>query len=173
MRIVTALVVITLSVVTGCRSASFEVGRTETVLPLGRAWVDGGKVEYVTTDASDAAMVEMAGANYVPRLADVIPDAGGASAVARVYMFPNREQISIFQAAPLPAGWANADPHYSPLWRVVRVQWLRQDRVRELKSEGELLSAEEGGDVLLEVTNIVVNCPVTRSADGRPLRGVR
>ena len=33
---------------------------------------------------------------------------------------------------------------------------------RVLKSEEELLAAEERGDVALEQTEVVVNCPVTR-----------
>jgi len=170
---ITTLVIMTLSLAAGCRSVSNEVDRTETVLPVSRAWVDGSKVEYVTTDVSDAAIAEMVGANYVPRLANTIPEAGGPSALARVYVFPDGEQISIFQVAPQPAGPANADRHYSPLWRVVMVRWLSQDRVKELKSEEELFSAERVGDVDLEVTRVVANCPVTRSADGRSLPGVR
>jgi len=170
---ITTLVFMTLTMVAGCQSASFEADRTETVLPVSRAWVDGARVEYVTTDVSDSAMAEMLGANYAPRLANSIPEPGGASALARVYVFPDGEQIGIFQVAPRPAGPANADLHYSPLWRVVMVRWLRQDKVKELKSEAELFSAEEAGEVRLEVTRVVVNCPVTRSADGRALRGVR
>ena len=57
---------------TGCASTLFDVGRSETVLPLNRAWVDGRSVEYVTTDISDAAMAKAMGANHVPRLAEAI-----------------------------------------------------------------------------------------------------
>ena len=170
---ITTLMLMTLAIVAGCQSASFEADRTETTLPVSAAWVDGNKVEYVTTDVSDSAMAEMLGVNYVPRLANVIPEPGGPSALARVYVFPGGEQISIFQVAPQPAGPTNTDRHYSPLWRVVMVRWLRQERVRELKSEGALFTAERNGDVSIEVTGVIANCPVTRSADGRALRGVR
>ncbi len=40
-------------------------------------------------------------------------------------------------------------------------------------SEEALLAAEERGDVTLELTGTVVNCPVLRSADGTPLGVLR
>jgi hypothetical protein len=42
-----------------------------------------------------------------------------------------------------------------------------------LKSEEELLAAQDKKQVELEVTDIVVNCPVTRASAGQALRGVR
>jgi hypothetical protein len=53
------------------------------------------------------------------------------------------------------------------------VRWNEPAPKRELKSEDELLAAEDDDLVSLEITDIVVNCPVTRSADGQALRGVR
>jgi hypothetical protein len=79
----------------------------------------------------------------------------------------------VFQSAPLPTGGANADRSYSPLWRMVLVRWLKPGAVRELRSEEEVLAAQERGDLALEVTDIVVNCPITRSVDGLALKGVR
>ncbi len=157
----------------GCASQIFDAGRTETVLPLSRAWVDGRTVEYVTTDISDAAMAQAAGANYAPRLAAAVGATGRSSVLERVYKFPAGEQISIFQSAPLPAGSANTVEPYSPLWRLVLVRWTVPANGRVLKSEEALLAAEERGEVVLEQTHIVVNCPITRAADGSALRGVR
>ena len=148
-------------------------GPAEVRLPLHRAWVDGRQVEYVTTDISDAAMARQEGVNHVPRLAQALGGPGRPSVTERVYKFVNGEQITVFQSAPRPAGGVNADPNYSPLWRMVLVRWLRPAALRELRSEEEVLAAQERGDVSLEVTDIVVNCPVTRSADGQALRGVR
>lgn len=116
-------------------SPFFDVGRSETVLPLSRAWVDGQQVEYVTTDISDAAMAQMMGANHVPRLADALQAAPGPSLLERVYEFPRDEQISIFQSAPAPVGAGNRDRNYSPLWRVVLVHWRSRARMRVLRSE--------------------------------------
>ncbi|MFN4362286.1 MAG: hypothetical protein ACK4F4_16350 [Hylemonella sp.] len=152
----------------GCASGPAEVR-----LPLRQAWVDGRQVAYVTTDISDATMARMEGVNHVPRLAQALGGPGRPAVTERVYKFVNGEQITVFQSAPRPAGGANADPNYSPLWRMVLVRWLRPAALRELRSEEEVLAAEERGDVSLEVTDIVVNCPVVRSAEGQALRGVR
>lgn len=153
----------------------FDQGRTETVLPLHRAWVEGRLVEYVTTDISDPAMARAEGVNYAPRLADAVGSQPGRALTERVYKFANGEQISIFQSAPNPVGAANRDASYSPLWRMVLVRWIRKPgaAVRELRSEEELLAAQERGEISLELTGIVVNCPVTRAADGGRLKGVR
>ena len=161
------------SLLTACTSPVFDVGRGETVLPLSRAWVEGEIVEYITTDISDLAMARMTGTNHVPGLAAAAKQPIGASLVARVYKFHNQEQISVFQSAPNPVGAENQDRSYSPLWRVVLVRWSGQATKRELKSEEELLAAAEKKEVALEVTDIVVNCPITRSAKGQALRGVR
>lgn len=162
-----------LSFLTACASQHVNAERTEAVLPLNHAWVDGLRVEYITTDISDAPMAKMAGVNYVPRLADAIPHGGSKSILERVYKFPGGEQISIFQSAPKPTGAANSDQNYSPLWRLVLVHWIHQEKVHELKSEAELQAAEDSGDVSLQTTAIVVNCPVIRGADQQTLKGVR
>ncbi len=167
------LLAICFPLLTACASPLFDVGRSETVLPVSRAWVDGRIVEYITTDISDLAMARMMGANHVPALAAAIKSVPGQSIVERVYKFPNEEQISIFQSAPSPVGAENRDRSYSPLWRVVMVRWNNPAMGRELKSEEELLVAQDKKQVSLELTDIVVNCPVTRSAGGQALKGVR
>ena len=162
-----------LAFLSACASAFFDVGRSETVLPLSRAWIDGRVVEYVTTDVSDLAMATMMGVNHVPRLAEAVRAPPGRSLLERVYKFPNEEQISIFQSAPSPVGATNKDRSYSPLWRVVLVRWANPRLARELKSEESLLAAEQNRELSLEITEIVVNCPVTRVRGGQALRGVR
>lgn len=158
-----------------CASAPPSAGHSQAVVAVAvsRAWVDGRTVDYITTDVSDAAAARAMGANHVPRLADALPLPGRPALLERVYAFAGGEQISIFQSAPTPAGANNTDRAYTPLWRMVAVRWVRPDRVRELKSEEELLAAEERGDVTLELTDTVVNCPVLRSADGTPLGFLR
>ncbi len=162
-----------LSALAACGSTPFVAGGAETSVPLSRAWFDGRKVEYITTDVSDAAMAQMLGVNHVPRLADALPGQGRRSVVERVYKFADGEQISVFQSAPSTAGTGGPISSYSPLWRVVMVRRLRPASGRELQSEEQVLAAAERGDVSLDVTDIVVNCPITRSVDGQPLKGVR
>jgi len=53
------------------------------------------------------------------------------------------------------------------------VHWLKPAARRELRSEEALLDAAEKGELALDVTDVVVNCPITRSVDGLPLKGVR
>jgi len=170
---ITCLFALAQLLLAGCASPVFDVGRSETVLPLSRAWVDGRTVEYVTTDISDSAMAKMMGANHVPRLADAVRALPTQSLLERVYKFPKDEQISIFQSAPNPIGGENRDRSYSPLWRVVLVHWASPAFVNELRSEESLLEAERRNELKLEVTDIVVNCPVTRASGGQALRGVR
>lgn len=172
-RLSVALVICSAALLTACASPRFDAGQTETVLPLQRAWVDGRTVQYVTTDISDAAMARAEGANYAPRLAGALGNTGRTSVLERVYKFPAGEQVNIFQSAPLPAGSANTVDAYSPLWRLVLVRWKTPANGRVLQSEEALLAAEERGDVALESTQVVVNCPITRSADGVALKGVR
>ena len=176
MKSLLALILILITfifILTGCVSTHFDASRTETVLPLNKTWVDGQKVEYVTTDISDPTMAKAAGVNYVPRLADAIPSTTSKSILERVYKFSNGEQISIFQSAPKPAGGLNEDHDYSPLWRLVIVKWVKPANLRELKSESELLSAEDAKEISIETTNIVVNCPITKGVDGSRLKGAR
>lgn len=168
-----SILAISVSMLTACASPIFDVGRSETVLPVSRAWVDGRRVQYITTDVSDVAMAQMMGVNHVPGLAFALKAAPGQAFVERVYKFPNAEQISIFQSAPNPVGAENRDQSYSPLWRVVMVRWADAAQKRELRSEEELLAAEDKQELSLEVTDIVVNCPVTRSDRGPSLKGVR
>ena len=125
---------------------------TGITLPRQHAWVEGRRVEYVTTDISDAAMARQAGVHHVPRLAGAVAR-GAASLTERVYKFSDGAQISVFASGP-------PDPNYSPLWRLVLVHWKPARPPRELRSEEAVLAAAEAGEVELDVTGIVVNCPI-------------
>lgn len=131
-------------------------------LPRLQAWVDGRRVDYVTTDISDGPMAAQAGVNHVPRLRDALGQ-GRASITERVYKFSDGRQISVFPSAPTAAG-APPDASYSPLWRLVLVAWKPGASVRELRSEEAVLAAAEAGELSLDVTDIVVNCPIVPGA---------
>jgi hypothetical protein len=131
-------------------------------LPLVAGWFDGQEVQYVTTDVSDPdAAVEMS-ANYVPRLANAItpPEPGKPGAVERIYRVANFTQGSVLPSIPSPTGAANRDRNYSPIWQVHLVRWADSAKPHLLRSEEEILSAEEKGLLTITRTNIVVNCPV-------------
>jgi len=161
------------ALVGACSSLPDPGGHPVVSLPLNFAWVDGRKVEYVTTDISDPAMASALGVNLVPRLAQAVPAQGRPSLVERVYKFVDDSQITVFQSAPAPTGPGNADASYSPLWRMVLLRWHKPSLARELKSEEQILSAVESGELSMAITNIVVNCPITRSVDGKAIRGAR
>lgn len=152
-------------------------GAPTVTLPLQQAWFEGRRVGYVSTDVSDAAMARKMGVNHVPQLAAAAaPDGsppGTRSATERVYMFPGGEQINVFPSAPQPAGAANANRAYSPLWLVVMVHWQPGHRVQTLRSEEAVLAAAERGELRLTRTTVVVNCPVLIDADGRSLANTR
>ncbi|MDP3845901.1 MAG: hypothetical protein Q8R10_05690 [Pseudomonas sp.] len=147
----------------GCAGA--DLSRVE--LPLLPGWYDGQLVYYITTDISDAPMAAKMQANYVPRLANALPDAPGPFPLAtfdRVYKFVDGSQPSVLPSIPLPLGAGNQDPAYSPLWHVYEVRWLRGPHT-ELRSADALLQAQEEGRVSVRPTGIIANCPVVRVGD--------
>jgi hypothetical protein len=139
----------------------------EITLPLKEAWFEGQIVHYVSTDISDAGIAKKQGINYVPALADTLK----FGPVERAYKFPNDEQVTVLPSIPRPVGGTNADPNYSPLWVLVMVRWRSGIAPHTLKSEEEVLAAEEKGEVELTRTKIVANWPVVR-ARGTALQGV-
>jgi hypothetical protein len=149
------------------------------VLPALPAWYEGRLVRYVVTDISNADMARMMGANTAPRLGDALPAvvvAGTARprhAVERVYKVLNPEQPAVFPSIPAPLGPDSRDRVYSPVWRVVEARWQPDRTVRELKSEEEVLKAAERADVVLTVTEVVINCPVVWVEGQPPLPGTR
>lgn len=63
------------------------------------------------------------------------------------------EQRNIIDVLP-------GDPGYTPLWAVVMVTWKDGVTPRTLRSKSDVDAAMAAGDVTLERTDIVVNCPV-------------
>lgn len=144
-------------------------------LPLVPGWYDGHRVHYITTDASDRNAAKDAGANYAPRLESAIPDSprapGQRTVLERIYAVTNFKQDSILPSAPVPVGHESADAAYSPLWLVHRITWLPGTTPRVLRSEEEVLDAEEKKLIAIAPTRIIKNCPVIFSARDGLLRG--
>ncbi len=143
------------------------------VLPLVQGWHEGSKVYYLTTDVSDYGMAQKLGVNFVPRLLDGLPSypkpPGLKTVLERIYVFPDGEQGSILPSTPKPLGAGNQDVHYSPLWLLYEVQWQPEAIPVLLTSEEDLLAAEDAGKLLIERTNIIVNCPVVQDDSGHSL----
>lgn len=144
-------------------------------LPLLAGWYQGRLVHYISTDMSDQGMARQTATNYVPRLRHALrpPVPGQPSAVDRVYKFPNFNQGSVFPSAPQPAGYANASTEYTPLWVVFMVNWLPGATPRVLRSEEEVLDAEEKKLVSIQATDIVVNCPILFALKDGKLQDLR
>ena len=140
-------------------------------LKVLEGWVDGTAVYYVTTDVSDKKVASLMHANYAPRLKDAIPrypkSPTDKTVLERVYAFPGGEQQkNVFASAPKPVGSGSGDPNYSPLWLMFEVKWLKEDKVSELTSEGDIFRAEAKGWVTISRTSVVVNCPVVGLESG-------
>jgi hypothetical protein len=130
-------------------------------LPAGKAWADGKEIFFVHTEASDADVAQLltdmmtSPVLHVPALADV-----PAEALADVYVFDNGLegmgpfgfQADVFDNPP-------GTPGYSPLRRVNVVTWADPAKAREFKSEAEILSAKDAGEVTIAQPGVVVNMP--------------
>jgi len=154
------------AVLAGCANAPRPPGAGQVQLPVLPGWFEGEVVLYVTTDVSHADVAAAKGANFAPRLAHALPggppQAGRRSSVDKVYSVTNFQQPSVFASAPKPVGPASRDLAYSPLWQMVKVTWLPGRVPRELRAEEAVLDAAEKGDVTLEATPVVLNCPIVQ-----------
>ncbi|NMZ68111.1 hypothetical protein SAMN05216370_1638 [Pseudomonas peli] len=143
---------------------------THMSLPVLPGWYNGEQVYYLTTDISDAQMATVMQANYVPRLANALPDEPGPHPLAtydRVYKFVDDSQASVFPSIPLPLGGDNQDMAYSPLWHVYEVRWLSGTPGSPLRSADAVLQAQEQGLVSVRASGIIVNCPVVAVGEQR------
>jgi hypothetical protein len=130
-------------------------------IPAGLAFADGKEIYFSHTEASDPAVVEKLSAMMkspvilVPSLAEV-PD----EITAPVYVFEN----GITGKGPLgfQADVFNFPPgteRYTPLRKIVFVNWNEGVGAKELRSEQEILDAKIRGDLQLIESDIVVNMP--------------
>jgi hypothetical protein len=159
----------------GCATVLPAAGPGQTSVPVLSGWFDGEEVFYITTDVSHADVAEAKGANFAPRLAWALPEdrtAPGRSSVDKVYAVTNFKQASVFASAPYPMGSASRDTAYSPLWQMVKVTWTAGATPRVLRSEEDVLAAVERGAAVLEVTRVVLNCPIVHRGAKGALPGV-
>jgi hypothetical protein len=143
-------------------TTAMAVADADDTFPIVTGWVHGEPVDYLLQEISDPGVADMMreltgfDVQVVEDLADV-----PRSALANLYLFMNGVE------GPNPFGFQMnvldstlGDPGYSPLWRHTFVTWNRGVEPRELTSEEEIIEAEAAGDVTLERSDLVVNCPV-------------
>lgn len=168
-----AILIVTLA---GCAHTPPQPVAEQVGLPVLSGWFEGESVLYITTDVSHADVAAAKGANFAPRLAFSLPAgprrAGERSSVDKVYAVTNFKQPSVFASAPRPVGPGSADTAYSPLWQMVKVNWLPGRTPRELRAEEEVLAAVDKGDVALEPTPVVLNCPIVQRPGQGALPGL-
>lgn len=159
----------------GCATVHPPAGPGQSSLPVLSGWFEGEEVFYITTDVSHADVAEAKGANFAPRLAFALPEeraAPGRSSVDKVYAVTNFKQASVFASAPFPMGSTSRDTAYSPLWQMVKVTWAAGATPQILKSEEDVLAAVERGAATLEVTRVILNCPIVHRGPKGALPGV-
>jgi len=141
-------------------------------IPLVMGYADGNKVFYITTEASHKEvadhLTDLLGfsVTYTPAIKNTPKDA-----LANIYEFTNGVQgpgPAEFQ--PNVADSQPGDPEYSPAWSVQHVTWTDESTARELTSEDEILAAQKAGELTIEATGVVVNCPFIQWKDGEHLQ---
>lgn len=138
------------------------------ILPLTPGYANGHEVFYISTEASDRELANLmtnwtgARVTYAPSLANTPP-----AALSNIYAFKN----GIEGSGPLgfQPNVADSEPgnaNYSPLWRIVLVQWKEGVTPVELKSEQEITAALQESKLTIEPTKMVVNCPFIQWEEG-------
>jgi hypothetical protein len=149
-------------------------------LPLQAGFFNGDAAVYITPEVgvdpnAPATVIAAAkqiatgfNSNFIPQNFGILP---GSSAVDDIFVFANFHQGNVLASAPHPAGQANADTNYSPLWQVTLVSWNSGRQPRVLKSVTDILDAVAAGDVTIEKTPIIVECSVIFTPGGGLLPG--
>ena len=135
-------------------------------LPVTAGWFNGMPCFYLSTEASDPDVAVAFKANYAPNLASAAPNA-----TRTIYAVTNFAQGNIVPSVAVPAGPANADAGYSPLWLVTTVTRNTGATPSTLRSEADVLAMQAAGKVTLAKTNIVVNCSIMYTPQGGVLPG--
>lgn len=138
-------------------------------LPAIDAYCDGEVVWFIHTESSDEMMAKMLTEMvdyptlHAAALGEIAPEKA-----AKIYVFTNgidrtdakpwgggpfHYQIDVFDSVPGDAG-------YSPLRNPHRVTWGGQAQPRVLKTEQEILEAEQKGELTIEPTKMIVNAPI-------------
>jgi hypothetical protein len=82
--------------------------------------------------------------NFIPQNFGTLPN---SPAVDDIFVFINFVQGNVLASAPHPAGPANTDTNYSPLWQVNLVSWNSGRQGRVLTSQTDITDAAAVGNV--------------------------
>lgn len=135
---------------------------TGTVVPPVDAYLDGERILFIHTEASDpgvaALLTKMKGSPVV-----VVPSLAKApkEMLTPVYVFKNgvpgegpfKFQPDVFDNAPGAKG-------YTPLRELVLVTWKDVGKARELKRADDVRKASESGEITIDKPGVVINMPL-------------
>ena len=86
-----------------------------------------------------------------------------AGSLANIYEFKNGIKGTGPEGfQPNVADSQPGDPGYSPIWRINLVEWKQGVTPRELKSEIDIIAAQDKGDLSIKPGNVIVNCPFVK-----------
>lgn len=121
------------------------------VLRLHTARFDGKDVFFIQTDTSDAAFASERKLVHAPKIAPMAdPKLSGE-------LFLIDDQPAVVSSQP-------GSKDYTPAWRVRRASWTAESR--KLDSVDDVRAAADAGDLEVEETEIVINAPIVKWADG-------
>ncbi len=152
------------------------------ILPLQVGFFNGAKALYITPEvgvdpnappAIIAAAQNVAkgfNSNFIPTNFGTLPN---APAVDDIFVFTDFTQGNVLASAPHPAGPANSDTNYSPIWQVSLVAWNSGRQGRVLTSQTDIENAASAGDVTITKTPIIVECSVIFTPGGGLLPGAK
>jgi hypothetical protein len=109
-------------------------------------------------------------ANFIPTNFGSLPN---SPAVDDIFVFTNFKQGNVLGSSPHPAGPANTDTNYSPLWQISLVAWNSGRQPRALTSQTDIETAANAGEVTITQTPIIVECSVIFTPSGGLLPGAR
>lgn len=135
---------------------------TGTVVPPVDAYLDGQRILFIHTEASDPGVADlltkMKGSPVV-----MVPSLAKApkEMLTPVYVFKNgvagegpfKFQPDVFDNAPGAKG-------YSPLRELNLVTWKDERKARELKHADEVRKATQSGEIAIERPGVVINMPL-------------
>jgi hypothetical protein len=152
------------------------------ILPLQAGYYNGARALYITPEVgvnpnAPAAIITLAhqvaagfNSNFIPTNFATLPN---SPAVDDIFVSTNFTQGNVLASAPHPAGPANTDTNYSPLWQVSLVAWNPGYQGRVLKSQAEIENAANAGEVTITKTPIIVECSVIFTPGGGLLPGAK
>lgn len=131
-------------------------------LPLHEGYFDGESVYFVITDSSDPTHADIIteSQGWTVELAPPLANAPDA-ALSQTYMFTNGMEgdgVHGFQGEVFTSTPAMPDT-YSALTMHTHVTWNADTTPRVLMSEGDIMAAEEAGEVTLTELDVVINMP--------------